>query len=159
MWHGSCSSHEKRLGGLRGLKKAAVTPTVIVKEEDRGFLRRWQEERGVPIHIWHAFYDLAYGLSLDDAERLITSGLIQPTTQTFQAPSGATSKKDIFKFYHHYAYPLGQTEGEVKLIADSITDANGHILPFVRFEGGTLKISEDAVKVLRSLQAGVGGAR
>lgn len=33
---------QKRLGGQFGLKKNAVLPTVIVKEEDRAYLMQWQ---------------------------------------------------------------------------------------------------------------------
>ena len=139
---------QKRLGGKLGLAKAAVTPTVILKEEDRSFLRGWQDQNQVPIHLWHAFYDLAFGLSLDRIEELITTGLIEPTLQKFQAPNGATTEKSIYKIYHHYAYPLGETTGKVTLTAEAITDANGHILPFVRFEGGNLQLSSEALQVL-----------
>lgn len=47
-----------------------------------------------------------------------------------------------------YSYPVGTAEEEPKLVADSITDKNGHILPFVRFEGGRLAVSERALEVL-----------
>ena len=57
----------KRLSGKLGLPKGAVLPTVILKEEDRRPLTQWQEMRSIPIHIWHAFYDRAYGLALDEA--------------------------------------------------------------------------------------------
>jgi len=90
---------QKRLGGKLGLKKRAVLPTVIIKEEDRTPLSKWQEGNRVPIHVWHVFYDRAYGLAFDEAERLIREGLIEPTIQTFQAHGGATTKKAIYKFY------------------------------------------------------------
>ncbi len=140
--------NQKRLGGQQGLSKTAVLPTVIIKQEDREFLLNWQHLRGVPIHIWHAFYDVAFGLSLDDAERLIHEGKILATEQTFQAPGGATTKKAIYKFYHHYAYALGEIEGDIALAADKIEDKNGHILPFVRFRGGTLNLASDAIEQL-----------
>lgn len=139
---------QRRLGGQLGLKKNAVLPTVIIKDEDRAFLLGWQKEHHVPIHIWHAFYDLALGLSLDTAEHLIAEGKIEPTIQTFQAPGGAVSKKALYKFYHHYAYPLGETRGEVTLLPDKIIDANGHILPYVRFHGGTIELSQEALTQL-----------
>ena len=139
---------QKRLRGQLGLKKNAVLPTVIVKDEDRVFLMRWQKEHGVPIHIWHAFYDLAFGQSLNTAESLIKEAKIEPSVQTFQAPGGQTSKKIIYKFYHHYAYQLGETQGEVSLLPDKIVDANGHILPYVRFHGGVIKLDADALKQL-----------
>ncbi len=139
---------QKRLNGQMGLKKNAVLPTVIIKDEDFPSLIGWQAAHGVPIHIWHAFYDLAFGLSLDEAQRLITDGLIEPTVQTFQAPGGATSKKAIYKFYYHYAYPLGETLGKIELLPDHIEDKNGHILPYVRFKGGTLELHNAAIQVL-----------
>jgi hypothetical protein len=53
---------QKRLGGKLGLAKNAVLPTIILKDEDRRPLLEWQAQRQVPIHIWHVFYDLAFGL-------------------------------------------------------------------------------------------------
>lgn len=85
----------KRLCGKLGLPKNAVLPTIIIKEEDRAPLLKWQHETGINVHIWHVFYDLAYGLSLNEAEKLISEGLIEGNTQTFQAPAGATTKKQF----------------------------------------------------------------
>ena len=112
---------QKRLGGRLGLKKNSVLPTIIIKEEDRNPLKAWQEDRHIPIHIWHAFFDEAYGISLSDAERLILQGDIEPTKQVFQAPGDATTVKVIYKIYYRYAYPLSKTIEEPKLLADSIT--------------------------------------
>lgn len=141
---------QKRLGGQLGFAKNAVLPTVIIKDEDFALLQNWQDNAGVPIHIWHAFFDMAFGLSLEQATELIEQGLIEPTIQTFQAPAGATTKKAIYKFYHHYAYPLATTQDEVTLQADKIIDANGHILPYVRFEGGRLELKPEAIQVLEN---------
>lgn len=143
-------SKQRRLGGRLGLKKAAVLPTIIIKEEDRGPLLEWQQRQSVPIHIWHAFFDRAYGISLKRAEELIQDGSIDPTNQTFQAPGGATSAKVIYKIYYLYAYPLAKTVEEPTLVADSITDKNGHILPYVRFDGGRAVLLPEAVAVLEN---------
>lgn len=139
---------QKRLGGRYGLKKTAVVPTIIIKEEDREPLKVWQEKRKIPIHVWHAFFDEAYGISLVDAERLFVRGDIEPTVQVFQAPGGATTKKVIYKIYYHHAYHLATTTEEPKLVADSITDKNGHILPYVRFVGGKFQLGATALAVL-----------
>ncbi|RME51466.1 MAG: AccI family restriction endonuclease [Caldilineae bacterium] len=139
----------RRLGGKPGLPKNAVLPTIIIKEEDRERLLEWQEKQGIPIHIWHAFYDVAFGLSLDKAEKLINDGNIEPTIQVFQAPGGAVSEKKIYKIYYHYAYQVGETTEEAGLVADRIVDKNGHILPFVRFEGGSLTLHQEVLAVLR----------
>ena len=142
---------QKRLGGKIGLPKNAVLPTVIIKEEDRIPLRKWQKVNRISIHIWHVFFDRAFGLPFNDAERLIRVGLIQPTIQTFQAPGGATTQKAIYKFYYHYAYPLGISEESPKLVPAYIEDKNGHILPYVKFEGGSLKITQEAINILNRL--------
>lgn len=149
--YGTTLTPQRRLGGKLGLKKSAVLPTVILKEEDRSPLRDWQTRAGVPIHIWHVFYDLAFGVSFDRVEELIEVGLIEPTAQTFQAPGGAVSKKVIYKVYYHYAYSLGEAREEPKLTPAHIEDKNGHILPFVRFEGGSLALSADVLHVLEDL--------
>lgn len=142
---------QKRLGGKLGLSKSAVLPTVIIKEEDRALLAGWQEINRVPIHVWHVFFDRAYGLAFDEAERLVSEGLIEPTIQMFQAPGGATTKKAIYKFYYHYAYPLGTAQEFPNLIPAFIEDRNGHILPYVKFEGGTLELAADALRVLSQM--------
>lgn len=142
---------QKRLGGKMGLAKNAVLPTVIIKEEDRIPLSKWQEQNKIPIHVWHVFFDRAFGLSFDEAQRLVADGLILPTEQVFQAPGGATTKKTIYKYYYHYAYPLGIANERPKLIPAYIEDKNGHILPYVKFEGGSLEFTPDAIKFLKQL--------
>jgi len=140
---------QKRLGGKLGLSKTAVLPTVIIKEEDRIPLSKWQVENNIPIHIWHVFFDRAYGLAFDESQRLIDTGLILPTEQVFQAPGGATTKKAIYKYYYHYAYPLGIANEKPQLVPAFIEDKNGHILPYVKFEGGSLKFTDDALNILK----------
>jgi len=144
-------SAQKRLNGKLGLKKTAVLPTIIIKEEDREPLRKWQEENHVPIHAWHVFYDQAFGISFDEAERLINDGFIQPTIQTFQAPGGATTKKVIYKIYYRYGYPLGNAIEEPLLVSAYVEDKNGHILPYVKFDGGKLELRKEAIEVLDSI--------
>jgi len=143
---------QKRLGGRDGLKKSAVLPTIIIKEEDRDPLKNWQSKRKIPIHVWHAFFDEAFGISFSGAEELFTRGDIAPTEQVFQAPGGATTKKRIYKIYYRHAYRLAQTVEEPQLVADSITDKNGHILPYVRFVGGNAQLSAEALSVLDSVK-------
>ena len=149
--YGTPLTPQKRLGGRDGLKKSAVLPTIIIKEEDREPLKEWQSKREIPIHIWHAFFDEAYGIRLADAERLFTQGDIEPTQQVFQAPGGATTKKVIYKIYYRHAYPLATTVEEPRLVADSITDKNGHILPYVRFVGGKSQLAPEVIAILDAM--------
>ncbi|MFH1259776.1 MAG: AccI family restriction endonuclease [Elusimicrobiota bacterium] len=143
---------QKRLDGKLGLKKTAVLPTIIIKEEDLEPLRKWQRQQTVKIHVWHVFYDQAFGISFEEAERLITGGLIQPTIQVFQSPGGATTKKAIYKIYYRYGYSLGESVQEPSLVSDSIEDKNGHILPYVKFYGGKLALNTEALNVLRAIR-------
>lgn len=149
--YGAQLTLQRRLGGKLGLKKTAVLPTVIIKEEDREPLRRWQREMRVPIHIWHVFFDQAFGISLDRAEELINEGFIEATEQVFQAPGGATTRKVIYKCPYLYAYALGESVEEPQLVGSYIEDKNGHILPYVRFEGGKLVLAPSAVVELDRL--------
>lgn len=143
----------KRLGGKLGLPKSTVVPTVIIKEEDLNPLLSWQKMNNILIHVWHVFFDQAIGLEFNKALSLISDGLILPTVQTFQAPGGATTKKNIYKFYYHYAYLLGESVEEPILVPDFVEDRNGHILPYVKFQGGMLSISDEALKVLKDISS------
>lgn len=149
--YGAVLKPQKRLNGKVGLKKNAVLPTIILKEEDHEPLQAWQDANKVPIHIWHIFYDMAFGITLDEAQRLIQEGYIQPTKQIFQAPGGATTTKLLYKFYYHYGFPLGNAREEPILTAQHIVDKNGHILPYVHFEGGKMSLSDEALSILRKI--------
>lgn len=149
--YGKPLTPQKRLHGQMGLSRSTVVPTIILKEEDRQPLAAWQVQNSIPIHIWHVFYDIAIGIAFDNAQNLIAEGRIEPTKQKFQAPGGATTEKVIYKIYYHYTYSLGQAVSEPQLIADFIVDKNGHILPYVRFQGGELSIASDALRVLGTL--------
>lgn len=81
--YGSELKPQKRLGGLPGFKKTAVLPTVIIKQEDRPPLLAWQKKWRIDIHVWHVFYDLAFGIPLRTIENLIKKGRILPTEQVF----------------------------------------------------------------------------
>lgn len=143
-----------RLGGREGLPKNAIVPTIIVKEEDRAPLKNWQEKHKVPIHIWHVFYDLAFGIALDKVDQLIAQGLVERQLQTFQAPSGPTTQKHVYKVIYHYAYQVGHSVEEPKIVPEMIVDKNGHVLPYVRFEGGRMVLDEQVIHLLEALAKG-----
>lgn len=148
---GAALAPQKRTAGKLGLPKNAVLPTIILKKEDMAPLHLWQDTNHVPIHIWHVFFDLAFGISLRRASELIATGMIEPTAQIFQAPSGATTTKVIYKIYYHYGYPLARSAARPELKATFIEDKNGHILPYVRFEGGSLSLAPEVFDVLNSV--------
>lgn len=146
--YGSALRPMRRLGGQLGLPKNAVLPTIILKEEDWDALRDWQAQSTVPIHIWHVFYDLAFGIPFDEFEELIKERKIEPRAQTFQAPGGAVTRKVTYRCYYHYGYPLAAAREEPELVPDCIVDGNGHVLPYVRFQGGSMELSTRALALL-----------
>lgn len=139
-----------RLDGRPGLPRTAILPTIDLGGEDLHRLVSWQDEHAIPIHIWQVFYDLAFGIGLDEARRVIDTGLTEATEQRFQAPGGAFYDRSIYGIYYHYAYELGRMTAEPRLVADSIEDRNGHLLPYVRFEGGDLELEEGALRLLNA---------
>ena len=142
----------RRLGGRPGLPKTAILPTIDLRGEDLDRLASWQDEQAIPIHLWQVFCDCAFGIGLDEARRVIDSGLIEATKQRFQAPGGASYDRNICGIYYHYAYELGRMTAEPRLVADRIEDRNGQLLPYVRVEGGDLELSDGALRLLDSLR-------
>jgi hypothetical protein len=155
--YGSQLRPMKRLRGKLGLPKSAIVPTIIVKDEDLQPLLDWQRNSGIDIHIWHVFFDLAYGIALDRVEELIGDGSIEPKIQIYQAPGGAITRKKTYNAYYHYGYLLAEAQKEPILIADYIVDENGHILPYVKFAGGRLSLSQEALSILHKLSQATRG--
>lgn len=142
----------RRLGGRPGLPKAAILPTIDLDHEDLDRLATWQDEHAIPIHTWQVFHDCAFGSGLDEARRVIDTGLIEATKHRFQTPGGAYSDREIYEIYHHYAYELGRLTTEPRFLADGIEGRNGQILPYVRLEGGDLELTDGAFGLLDSLR-------
>ncbi|HVW82530.1 MAG TPA: AccI family restriction endonuclease [Candidatus Paceibacterota bacterium] len=143
---------QKRLGGKPGLAKNAVLPTIIMKDEDRGPLTEWQKRNPkLPLHIWHAFFDEAYGISFADMNRLIDDGTIEPSVQEFSNAGQPSTKKTLYKAHYYLGYPLATSTQDPALKAQTIVDKNGHIYPYVTFSGGKMALRDDAVRVLESL--------
>lgn len=85
---------------------------------------------------------------------MIERGQIEPKEFTYQAPNGIVTKKRVYFIWYQHAYPLTEAVEEPALVAESIVDKNGHILPYVRFDGGRLRIRPEAIGVLEELVAG-----
>lgn len=49
------------------------------------------------------------------------------------------------------SYPLGIANERPKLVPAFIEDKNGHILPYVKFEGGSLEFTSGAITLLKQL--------
>jgi len=143
-----CAQSEAR-GRLKGFLETAKVPTVIIKDEDLIPLAEWEAAFGIPIFIFHVFYDEAYYISFQDAHELIESGVILPTEQTFYAPGGPTTRKRIYKIWYTLARPLGTMTEEPTMSAKFVKDKNGHILPYVHFSGGRMALSAEILAELR----------
>ncbi len=143
---------QKRLGGKMGLAKNAVLPTIIVKEEDRQPLKEWQSRNpNLPLHIWHAFFDEAYGIAFADMNSLIDDGTIEPSVYEFANAGQASKKKTLYKAHFYLGYPLAESTKQPDLKAQTIVDNNGHIFPYVTFSGGSMTIRGEALEILKGL--------
>lgn len=150
--YGTSLRPRPHLDGRPGLPLDAILPTIDLKHEDVDRFVSWQDEHAIPIHLRQVCCDSAFGIGRDEARRLIDTGLVEATQQTFQVPSGAVSDRNIYEIYHHHTYDLGRMTAEPRLVADRIEDGNGHLLPYVRFEGGDLEPSGGALGLLDSLR-------
>lgn len=137
----------KRLGGKNGLPKTAKTPTIIIKKEDLARISQWERDNKKPIHSWQVFYDIAIGISLKNANKLIKDGLIAPTDQRFSEPGGNTSVKTIYKIYHNYGYKVGRMTDPPEMKADHLVSSSGHVLPYVKFVGGSLEMDPHVIAI------------
>ena len=146
----------RRLGGNLGLPKNAKTPTVIIKDEDLGRITEWERSTNIPIHTWQIFYDMAIGLALKQAQRLIDKKHIDATLQKFSEPGGGVTEKSIYKIYHNHCYSVGTIVTEPKLEANAIVDSNGHVLPYVKFVGGKMNLSDEAKTIIAGMACGEG---
>jgi hypothetical protein len=135
---------------LKGFLESKKVPTIIIKDEDLAPLIEWENNFDIPIFVFHVFYDQAYHISLREARELIEAGVVLPIEQTFYAPSGPTTSKAIYKIWYTLAYPLGTMTQQPEMSAKFIQDKNGHILPYVHFSGGEMRLSEEALTLLRS---------
>jgi hypothetical protein len=70
----------------------------------------------------------------------------------FQAPGGATTEKVIYKYPYLHAYELAEATEEPALVGKYIEDKNGHILPYVHFKGGRLRLLPPALELLNRLR-------
>lgn len=131
-----------------GSPEAEIRPSVVFEREGLDRLCSWQHANEVPIHIWQVFFDSAFGVRLDRAREAIDSGLVEPAKRLFQTPGGACTERALYEIPHHYGYRLGRMTTEPVILADSLRDENGQILPYVRFEGGGLQLTAEATHLL-----------
>lgn len=122
-----------------------------MKEEDREPLQMWQGANRIPIHIWHVFFDMAYGLAFDEAQQMIRQRFVPLLEDTFQPLGGETTKKSLYEFSIQFGYQLGDFAEEPHFLAKNITDENGNVFPYVSIQGGKMKLHSEALGVLREL--------
>jgi len=66
---------------------------------------------------------------------------------TFENILSVSAENIIFEIRGKGHVPWSDMEGPT-LVADYLTDKNGRILPYVKFEGGSLRINLEAIQVL-----------
>lgn len=133
-------------GGKTGFRKTDIIPTVIVKREDVASLEKWTSRYKKPIYVVQVFYDRAYMAEFGEILRHDKRGTARIVAQKFSNRGGGVTIKETINLPYTYATQFGHSEEEPALVPEVIKEDNGHLLPYVRFEGGRLKIHEDAIK-------------
>jgi hypothetical protein len=65
--------------------------------------------------------------------------------------ANAAGLPGAWRRHHRYAYELAEATEEPRLVGRYIEDKNGHILPYVHFEGGQLRLVQSALQLLDEL--------
>lgn len=123
-----------------------TAPTIIVKDEDFEPLQSWQNAYGLPIHVVHVFYDLAFMLRFDRLKGLIEEGEVELEPQRYGAAS-----KEIFKVFYGLAEPFGEFVELSEVTSFSYQTNSGKFKSDPCFEGGRLDMAEGAVESWHAL--------
>jgi len=100
--YGEALRPQRRINNRNGLPKNAKVPTIIIKAKDLLRLVEWERQNNVPIHVWHAFFDMSRGISLNYAKSLINDGLIDKREQSYDDKT----VRATYNIYYHYSYEL-----------------------------------------------------
>ena len=149
-------------------KSNIIAPNIWVKEEDVERLLSWQRIYRKPIYVVQVFYDLAFAARLttilekvrkikEQEEKSRTSemkklGLIISTQKYVDSRSGVAQSKEVYRLHPAAAILFGYLVEEPRLEPKVLETKTGKMLPYVHFSGGTLKLSDEFLAELRSLE-------
>lgn len=146
--------------------KSVTAPRIWVKDEDWDPLQKWKDYFSKPIFVVQVFYDEAFMVSLDwlkeKVDRIKEIGLKGRETSKLQkelgvlvkhqsysdSRSGASQTKPVFTVLPSVSIKFGESIEEPEAIPNVMFEDNGKIIPYVRFKGGSLKLTEKAKEAL-----------
>ncbi len=149
------------------LKKLnVIAPRIWVKEEDTDRLTRWSRRFRKPVVVVQVFFDRAYmvlyrtlisrarrirkvwrGEKRNDLQKRLGVILVEwpyPDSRT-----GRTTNKLVYTCHHTLGVCFGAFSRSPRAVPNVITEKNGKMMPYVKFAGGSLRVSRDGLKLFR----------
>lgn len=120
-------------------------PNIITKHEDMGRLEAWESRHQVPIHVWHAFYDLAFGISLRKIRDLLRVGWVAPSAQIY-----GKKTKIIYRTPYQFGYTLARSVEKPEVVSGILREG-AKLVPYAHFSGGRLELADGVLPLLRDL--------
>lgn len=148
-----------------------VAPRIWVKEEDSDALLQWTQKFDKLIFVVQVFYDRAYMIGLEkllarvaqingaadarEKRRLQKElGIIFQQQGYVDSRTGQASKKLVYTAHHTLGVCFGTVVEEPVAVPEVIKADNGKIMPYVRFRGGRLDMTDEALTVFRQQMPG-----
>ena len=145
-----------------------IAPRIWVKEEDTEGLSRWSRRFHRPIVVVQVFFDRAYAVTykkLISRVRRINKlrsekkrnalqkqlGVILVRWGYGDSRTGRETTKLVYTCHHTVGVRFGDFIESPGRKPRVITDKNGKMMPYVRFVGGRMRLTADALKLLRTI--------
>ncbi len=147
------------------------SPNIWVKDQDLPCLLVWMHHHQKPILVVQVFYDLAYAVPLLDVLARIEviqserepkariaaqkqAGVVFRKQGYTDSRTNEAEKKLVYVTHHSTATLFGELQDTVTPKAQVLVEKNGKILPYVAFEGGRLRLTDEALELLGRLAQG-----
>jgi hypothetical protein len=145
-------------------KLKIIAPRIWVKEEDTDGLSGWARHFHRPILVIQVFFDSAYMVSykkiISRARRIKKirgktkrnalqkrSGIIFENWGYPDSRTGIKTTKLVYTCHHTLGVSFGGFRKPPRMKPRVLTNKNGKIMPYIRFVGGKIRLSNAALEV------------
>ncbi len=149
-------------------KLQIIAPRIWVKEEDTEGLSRWSRHFHRPIVVVQVFFDSAYAVTykkLISRARRINKLRSEEKKNALQkklgvilvrwgypdSRTGRETNKLVYTCHHTVGVRFGDFLKSPGRKPRVITNKNGKMMPYVRFVGGRMRLTADAIDLLRTI--------
>jgi hypothetical protein len=150
-------------------KLKIIAPRIWVKEEDTEGLAGWSRHFHRPIMVIQVFFDRAYMVSykkvISRARRIkITRskakrnalqkrlGIIFEDWGYPDSRTGIKTSKLVYTCHHTVGVNFGDFRESPRTRPRVLTEKNGKMMPYVRFVGGRMRLTTEALSLFRAIR-------